>query len=192
MSAIPRSDCAHADCSPCATCLLSVCLEIADEMRFFLAGDIIEDALDMVVEWLFGRSEMSPPSPDKWKEELRKMAWKQTRSLQRKRRVWAEDPVTLEAKMPAARDRHEEAAKERREELAMAVEDELWRLSPTQRKVYQLRFVGGFTNKEVAEIMGCAPSTVNAHFMQIKRRLEEPLARLVRKNRGRHSAFLPI
>jgi RNA polymerase sigma-70 factor (sigma-E family) len=48
-------------------------------------------------------------------------------------------------------------------DLRRLVADALLRLGPRQRTVIVLRYLDGYSEREVAEILGCSPSTVSSH-----------------------------
>ncbi|MEO8292976.1 MAG: sigma factor-like helix-turn-helix DNA-binding protein [Actinomycetota bacterium] len=51
----------------------------------------------------------------------------------------------------------------------------LRRLSPNQRAVVVLRLYAGMPSREVASVLGIAPTTVRVHLMQARRRLRPEL-----------------
>jgi RNA polymerase sigma factor (sigma-70 family) len=188
MNAVPiRPDCGHVVSGRCPPCLLlSICREIADEMRSCLSGDIIDGAIDLTLdvalgiagEALFGDSEQNPQHQDTWEENLRKVAWKTARSLQRKRRPWAQDPASMADIYAYDAD---DSTMDRREEMALAIDDELDCLSPTQRTIFQFHFIEHITFREMANILRRSPGTISTHVAEIRRRLCKRLAWLVQK-----------
>jgi RNA polymerase sigma-70 factor, ECF subfamily len=53
----------------------------------------------------------------------------------------------------------------------------LWELSPSQRKVFVLRDMQGFTTDETADILGCGVATVRVHLAQARLRIRKALKR---------------
>jgi RNA polymerase sigma-70 factor (sigma-E family) len=65
---------------------------------------------------------------------------------------------------------------------------ELAKLSRRRRTALVLRYYEGFSDAEIAEVMGCTPSTVRGHVFKalaaLRVELDEPLAAAVRSKEG--------
>ena len=75
----------------------------------------------------------------------------------------------------AGDDAGPEAAALRSDERRM-LERALASLSPEHRAVVELTFIEGFSQKEIAEIVGCLVATVKTRAFYAKQRLRDALA----------------
>jgi RNA polymerase sigma-70 factor (ECF subfamily) len=103
---------------------------------------------------------------------VRNLALNQLRDEQTRRQLLA-DPgaaaVAARPRDPEPADQHLEAA-----ELAARLQQFIDELPPRQREALRLSRFDGLSHQEIADVMGCAPRTVNNHLV---RALEQLRAR---------------
>jgi RNA polymerase sigma-70 factor (ECF subfamily) len=104
---------------------------------------------------------------------VRNLALNQLRDEQTRRQLLADPGVgalAVRPQEPDAADQHVEAT-----ELADRLAQFIKELPPRQREALRLSRFDGLSHQEIADVMGCAPRTVNNHLV---RALEQLRARL--------------
>ncbi|HMS03168.1 MAG TPA: RNA polymerase sigma-70 factor [Gemmatimonadaceae bacterium] len=107
---------------------------------------------------------------------VRNLALNQLRDDQTRRQLLA-DPsaaaIAARPRDPARADAHVEAA-----ELAERIRAYIAELPPRQREALVLSRFDGLSHQEIADVMGCAPRTVNNHLVRALEHLRARLASL--------------
>lgn len=137
------------------------------------AGDLVQDAFVRIWE---GRARLDPERSFRGLlyQTVRNLALNRSRDVRNRAALMAEryEPP---GRAPAPPDAELEATL-----LAARLEEWIDGLPPRQREALRLSRFDGLDHREIADVMGCSPRTVNNHLVQALRTL-----------RGRFAAVAP-